>query len=82
MLQYGRQARPGDECQDPFPLKASETGLSVPIFLLALEQKGFPLLSLPQYKAPKNYPIHYLFGLVCFFNTKIGIINFKNIIDQ
>ena len=32
MLHHGRQARPDDKCQDPFPLKAAEWGL----FLLIL----------------------------------------------
>jgi len=56
----GGRARLDDECQDPFPLKALETGLSVPIFLLQSKQKGFPLLSLPQYNdqlKKLSYPI-------------------------
>jgi len=43
---FGRHARPDDKCQDPFPLEAAESGLSVPIFFCF---RGFPLQSLPQY---------------------------------
>ncbi len=48
MLQYGRHRRPDDKCQDLLPLKAAESRLSIPIFLLASPQKGFPFQSLPQ----------------------------------
>jgi len=61
---FGRQARPDDKYQDPFPLKMTKYRLSVPIFLLQSQQKGFPLQSLPQYIRSKrlSFSLHFDFS--------------------
>jgi len=60
---FWRQTRPDDKCQDPFPLTAVESGLFLPIFLLAPPQKGFPLNRCRNTAAWKIIPLCFYFKI-------------------